>query len=336
VGKVFKTENRVLVYTSSGTGGLESALANLISPGDQVVACIGGSFGERFAAIAAGYGAEVTRLEVEWGQAIEPADLEQVLAAQPEAQLVLITHNETSTGVTNPLPELAEICRRAGKMVLVDGVSSVGSIPFEVDQWGIDVAVTASQKGFMAPPGLAFLSLSPRALARSQAVKNSCFYFDWQRSWKFQQGGSTVFTPAVSVFYGVQEGLRMLFEEGLENVYRRHRRLADAVADGLQALGFQLLVGEGSRSAVVTAARPPSGVEATQLLTRLRQQYGVVIAGGQGKMEGEVIRIGHLGAASEGDMVQVLWSLEAALREGGQSDKQGLGVAALTRSLVAV
>jgi aspartate aminotransferase-like enzyme len=330
---VLQTENDVLVFTASGTGGLESAVANVVSPGDKVVCCICGNFGERFAAIADAYGCETVRLEAEWGQPVEPADLRQTLEAHPDAKLVLLTHNETSTGLTNGLAELASVVRAAGPLLAVDGVSSVGSIPIDVDKNGIDIAVTASQKGFLAPPGVAFVSISQRAWEASERATAPRVYFDWKASAQSLAEGATPFTPAIGVFYAVQEGLRMLAEEGMDQVYARQRRIADGVGAGLDALGFQLFAADGYRSAVVTAAVPPAGVDANGLRKRLREGYGVVIAGGQGKMSGKMIRIGHLGAVQESDMVQVLWSVEQALEDLDVQPNDGRGVQALTASM---
>jgi aspartate aminotransferase-like enzyme len=333
VKRVFATEHDLLVFTASGSGGLEAAVANVVSPGDKVVACICGNFGERIAAIAARYGCEVVRLEAEWGQPVEPADLRVVLDANPDARVVLLTHNETSTALTNPLVELARVCHQADRLLVVDGVSSVSSMPIEVDANHIDVAVTASQKGFMAPPGLAFLSISPRAWEQYERATAPRFYFDWKQARKAHDEGSTPFTPAISVFFAVQEGLRMLEEEGLDSVYARHRRLADAVAAGLEAMGFKLFAAEGYRSAVVTAGVPPAGLDVSAYRKQLREQYGVVIGGGQGKMKGKLVRVGHLGAVQAGDMVQVLWSMEQALEDLDIAPNDGRGVGALVARL---
>ncbi|MBO0706135.1 MAG: alanine--glyoxylate aminotransferase family protein [Candidatus Dormibacteraeota bacterium] len=333
IKRVFDTENDVLVFTASGTGGLESAVANVVSPGDKVVCCICGNFGERFAAIADAYGCETVRLEAEWGQPVEPADLERTLEAHPDTKLVLITHNETSTGLTNGLAQLAAVVRSAGPLLAVDGVSSVGSIPIEVDKNGIDIGVTASQKGFLAPPGAAFVSISERAWKASERATAPRVYFDWKASKKSLEDGATPFTPAISVFYAVQEGLRMLQEEGLPNVYARQRRIAGGVAAGLDALGFELFAADGYRSPVVTAALPPAGADANGLRKQLREKYGVVIAGGQGKMSGKMVRIGHLGAVQESDMVQVLWSVEQALEDLDVRPSDGHGVQALTAAM---
>ena len=330
--RVFKTSNDLLILTSSGTGGLESAIANLVSPGDQVLAAICGNFGERFAALATAYGAEVVRLEFEWGQPGDPDDLARVLDTHPNVKVVLLTHNETSTGLTNPLRGLARVARDADRIVVVDGVSSISSIAIETDAWGIDVAVSGSQKGWMAPPGLALVSVSDRAWAQQAQARSPRFYFDWKEIRTWAAKGMTPFTPAVSVVYALQEGLRMIEEEGVEAVYERHVRLARATRAGLEALGFQLFAQDGYRSNTVTSAVPPSGLEVAALRTVLNDKYGVVIAGGQGKMTGKMIRVGHLGAIAEGDVVQVVWAIEQALEELDVAPSDGRGVAAVTAS----
>jgi aspartate aminotransferase-like enzyme len=331
--RVFETSNDLLVLTASGSGGLESAVANLISPGDEVVAAICGNFGDRFAGIAAAYGAQLVRLEAEWGEPVEPADLAEVLAAHPQARLVLLTHNETSTGVTNRLADLARVAREADRVVAVDGVSSVSSIPAETDRLGLDVIVSASQKGWMAPPGIAFVAIGERAWELSQRARAPRYYFDWKLAKKQADSGSTPWTPAVSVLYAVQEGIRMLEEEGLEQVYQRHRRLADAAAAGLAELGFKLFAAQGYRSATVTSALPMPGLDVAAYRRLLRQKYGVVIAGGQGKMTGKMLRVGHLGAVTEGDLVQVLWAMERALEELDIAPADGRAIAAATQHL---
>ena len=330
--RVFKTKNDLLLLTSSGTGGLESAVANLVSPGDEVVAALCGNFGERFAALAAAYGANVVRLEFEWGQPVDPDDLKVVLQRHPKAQVVLLTHNETSTGLTNPLRELAQTARSAERVVVVDGVSSISSIDIETDSWGVDVAVSGSQKGWMAPPGIALVSVSERAWAQQAKARSPRFYFDWKEAKSWAEKGMTPFTPAVPVAFALQEGLRMLQEEGLNKVYERHQRLARAIQAGLQALGFQLFAQDGYRSNTVTSAVPPPGLDVAALRSLLDTKYGVVIAGGQGKMTGKMVRVGHLGAVAEGDVVQVIWAMEQALEELDIAPADGRGVTAVTAS----
>jgi aspartate aminotransferase-like enzyme len=331
--RVFETANDLLVLTASGSGGLESAIANLVSPGDEVVAAMCGNFGERFAGMAAAYGAHVVRLESEWGQPVDPADLAEVLAAHPQARVVLLTHNETSTGVTNGLAGLVRVAHDAGRVVAVDGVSSVSSMRIGVDELDVDVAVSASQKGWMAPPGIAFVTVNGRAWELSERSRSPRYYFDWRQAKKNAEAGSTPWTPAVSVLYAVQEGIRMMEEEGLANVYGRHRRLADATEAGLAAMGLALFAAEGFRSATVTSALPMPGLDVSAFRKLLRTRYGVVIAGGQGKMTGKMLRVGHLGAVTDGDVVQVLWAMERALEELDIAPADGRAIAAATQHL---
>jgi aspartate aminotransferase-like enzyme len=312
---------------------MESAVANLVSPGDVAVVALCGNFGERWVNILKAYGADVVALEAEWGQPVEPDDLRHVLGSHPEASLVFLTHNETSTGVCNPLRELAAVAHDADRLVVVDGVSSVSSVPIEVDAWGIDVTVSGSQKGWMAPPGVAFVTVSSRAWARREQARSPRFYLDWGQAREWAAKGMTPATPAVGVLFAVQEGVRMLEAEGLESVYVRHRRLAKATGAGLEALGFTLFAADGYRSPTVTAALPPPGVEVAALRQLLREKFGVVIAGGQGKMAGKMIRIGHLGAVAEGDIVQVLWAIEQALEELDVAPAEGRAVRAASEVL---
>ena len=334
--RVFKTSSDLILLTSSGTGGLESAVANLVSPGDEVVVALCGNFGERFAGLASAYGADVVRLEFEWGQPVDADDLAHVLEHHPKARVLLLTHNETSTGLTNPLRDLARVGRDAGRVVVVDGVSSISSIEIETDAWGVDVAVSGSQKGWMAPPGIALVSVSARAWEMQSKARSPRYYFDWKEAKTWADKGMTPFTTAVSVAFALQEGIRMLEEEGLPNVYERHARLARATQTGLEALGFRLYAREGFRSNTVTAALPPDGLNVDAFRKLLHDKHAVVIAGGQAKMAGKMIRVGHLGAVAEGDVVQVLWAMEQALEEMDIAPADGRAVAAVTSSLQGV
>jgi aspartate aminotransferase-like enzyme len=226
--------------------------------------------------------------------------------------------------------------RDADRIVVVDGVSSISSIDIETDAWGVDVAVSGSQKGWMAPPGLALVSVSERAWAQQAKARSPRFYFDWKESRTWAEKGMTPFTPAIPVAFAVQEGLRMLEEEGLANVYERHARLARATQAGLQALGFQLYAQDGYRSNTVTSAVPPQGLDVNALRKLIDSKYGVVIAGGQGKMAGKMVRVGHLGAVAEGDVVQVIWAIEQALEELDVAPADGRGVSAVTASIQGV
>lgn len=331
--QVFGTEGEVVILTSSGSGGLESAIANTVSPGDKIVAAICGNFGERFADIATAYGCEVVRLETEWGEPVDPDDLRRVLDSNPDAGIVLLTHNETSTGLTNALGDLVRVVRDAGRLSVVDGVSSVSSMPVDVDRLGIDVCVSAAQKGWMAPPGIALVSVSEAAWERQATARSPRFYFDWTQARKFAPKGATPWTPAVSVLFGLREGIRMLLDEGLDNAYRRHREIADSTLAGLEAMGFRPLAAPGYRSATISAVLTPAELDVKAYRKLLREKFGVVIAGGQGKLEGRLLRVGHLGAVTAGDMIQVLWAMEQALEELDVRANDGAGVAGAARSL---
>ena len=336
VRQVFGTEAAdVLILTSSGTGAMESAVANLVSPGDKVVVCTGGAFGDRYVDINTCFGAEVTKLAVDWGQPVEESQLADTLAANPDAGIVFITHNETSTGVTNRVERLARVVRDAGRLLVVDAISSASSMELRMDDWGLDVVLSGSQKGWMSPPGIAFAAVGPRAWEYVERAKSPRFYFHWGMHRTWADKGFTPSTPAVSTLFAVQEGCRMLLEEGLANVFARHRRVADATAAGLAAAGLTLLAREGYRSATVTAAVVPEGVEVEALRKLLRSKYGVVIAGGRGaaKISERVVRVGHLGAVDEGDIIQVLWAMERALEELDLAPADGRSLAAATAAL---
>jgi len=325
----------ILVISSSGTGSMESAVANLVSPGDKVLVCTCGVFGDRFADINTAFGAEVVKLAVEWGQPIRPADLAAALDANPDASIVFITHNETSTGLTNPLRDLARVVRAAGRLLVVDAISSASSMPVEMDAWELDVVLSGSQKGWMAPPGIAFAAVGPRAWERQEQSRSPRFYFDWTTHKTWGDKGFTPSTPAVSTLFAVQEGLRTLREEGWQNVFARHRRIADATAAGLEAAGMTLLAAPGYRSATVTSAVVPVEIRVEDLRTALREKYGITIAGGRGtaKISERIIRVGHLGAVSEGDIVQVLWAIEQVLEELDQAPADGRSLAAAGKVL---
>jgi len=320
----YLTSNDILILSASGTGGLEAAVVNTLSPGDKVLSVSIGSFGERFAAIADTYGAEVIPLQYEWGQAARADDVRQALAEQPDVTAVLVTHNETSTGVTNPLEEIARAVRDAdpstgsGRTLLVDAVSSLGAIPLETDGWGLDVVVTGSQKGWMVPPGLAFVSMSERAWRAYDNAKMPRFYLDLGRHRDLLPKGQTPWTPTMSIFFGLDVALERMVEEGMERIFARHASIGRMVRRGVKEMGLELLCqDERFASDTVTAIKCPEGVEVSALRTLLEDDYGVVLAGGQGKLQGKIFRIGHLGLVEEDDITQTLRSLEQALPKLG-------------------
>lgn len=314
--RVFQTEHDVLVFSASGTGGLEAAVQNLLSPGEPVLVVSIGYFGERFAAIAGAYGADVRTLAFPPGQAADPDRVAAALAAAPEVRTVLVTHNETSTGVTNDLEALARVVKGAGRLLVVDAISSLGCIPLPTDAWGCDVVITASQKGWMAPPGLTMLSVSPAAWAAHAQARLPRFYFDFSTARKWAERGQTPWTPAVSIYYALREGLRLILAEGLEQVFARHRRIAELTRAGLRDLGLELFADPRHASDTVTAFLAPAGWDGRALVRRLREQHGVVLTGSQGALEGRVVRIGHLGWVHEAEVREVLDALAAVLAAG--------------------
>lgn len=324
------TDNDVLIYPCSGTGGLEAAVVNLLSPGERALFCTMGSFGDRWADIGVGYGADVFRLRVPDGEPIDPEDVDRILAENNDITTVFVTHNETSTGVTNDLAALAAVVKGRGKLLAVDSVSGAGCLPLETDGWQIDVLVTGSQKGWMAPPGVAMVAVSKAAFARAQTATTPRWYLDFARERKYQQKSQTYTTPAVSVLFAIQEGLAMMREEGMESIWARHTRVAEMIRAGIDALGLKFLAAEGHRSDTVTAVlNPVDGADALEeLLTTLRTRHGLVLAGGQGDLSGRIFRIGHLGMVDEADVYSILATLEQGLHETGMRSRVGLAVPA--------
>ena len=314
----FLTKEDVLILTASGTGGLEAAVVNTLSPGDKVLSVSIGAFGDRFGTIAEKYGADVTMLQYEWGQAAQPEDVRKALEHDAEISAVTVTHNETSSGVTNPLEEIAKVVREFDKLLLVDAISSLGAVPFNMDEWGLDCVVTGSQKGWMVPPGLAFASLSERGWKAYEKSTMPRFYFDLGRARESLAKGQTPWTPAVSIFFALDVALEKMEREGLESIYTRHAKMGQMVRDGVKALGLELLCqDERYASNTVTAIKSPEGVDVGELRTLLEDEYEVVVAGGQAKLSGKIFRIGHLGLADEEDLQDALNAIAAALPKLG-------------------
>jgi serine---pyruvate transaminase len=321
--QVFRTQNEVLMYASSGTGGMESAVANLCSPGQRVCVVVGGSFGTRWAKIAEAYGCEVDRLEYEWGETPYAEDLGARLAER-ESSVVLLTHCETSTGVVADVRSLAAAAKDAGALSVVDAVSSLGAVPLETDAWGIDVVVSGSQKALMTAPGLAAVSVSQAAWDARGALPR--FYFDWELTRKAQQIFDAAFTPAVSLVVGLDVALGLLLEQGLEAAFERHVRLGRACREGIKAMGLELFSPDDDSAAVVTAVRAPDGVDSGELLLLLRDRHGVTLAPGQGPLKGKIFRIGHIGYFDVFDIGTALAAVELALTELGADVERGVAV----------
>lgn len=332
----FQTENDMLIFPASGTGGLESAVANVVSPGERVLAVTIGAFGDRFADLAEAFGADVARLTLPWGEAVDPEDLDALLSREPDIATVLITHNETSTGVTNPLQSLAEVVKRHNRLLVVDGVSSIGSIALPVDQWKVDVAITASQKGWMLPPGVTMLSVSKAAWQRQASARSPRFYFDWDRAKKMQSKGMTFTTPAVGILFGLRESLQIMREEGLPAIFQRHLQVAAAFRSAAGALGLRLLPSSPDvASPTVTAVYFPEALtgEKSEAVFKTWRELGLVVGEGQGKLSGKIFRIGHLGAVYEPDVVATVEILERGLETNGHPVTRGAALSAARRAL---
>ena len=326
--EVFRTERDVLLFGSAGTGAMESAVANLCSPGERVLVVSAGHFGERWQAIASAYGAELETLEYAWGEVPAPDDVAARLAELGGAKAVFVTHSETSTGVVCDLQAIAAAVNEHGALSVVDAVSSLGAVPLETDAWRLDVVLSGSQKALMTPPGLAMASVSERAwAARGDSPR---FYFDWERTRKAQASLDAPFTPPVSLIAGLDVALGLLLDAGLEATFERHVRLGRACREGAKAMGLELFSPDEDRSAVVTAIRAPDGIDATELVRDLRDRFGITIANGQGVLKGKIFRIGHIGYFDVFDITTALAAVELVLADLGAEIERGVAV---TRAL---
>ena len=315
---VFETSGDVYILTSSGTGAMEAAVVNTLSPGDKVLCATVGAFGDRFGQIASTFGADVTVVSSPLGTAVDLERLRQSLKEEPDIKAVLVTHNETSTGVTNDLEAIAGVVKgEFDKLLLVDGISSVASLPLHTDDWRCDVVVSASQKGWMLPPGLAFISFSERAWQAQTVASMPRTYFDLAEYRRYYELGQPPYTPAVSAMYALDLALSRLLEEGMASVFRRHSEVAQMTRDGVKAQGLSLFPDERVVSDTVTAVNVPEGVDAGRLQSVLQQEHNVVIAGGQESLRGKIIRIGHMGRTTSAEIQEVLDALAAALPKAG-------------------
>jgi len=325
----FGTTQDVAMITTAGSGGLEAAIVNTLSPGDRVLGVSIGSFGDRFAKIAGIYGADVTRLDAEWGYAAAADEIRERLRTMPDAKAVLLTHNETSTGVMNPVAELAAAIREEtpDALILVDSVSGLGAVPFRMDEWGVDLVVTGSQKAWMAAPGLAMIAASERGWAAMETARMPRFYLDLRAHRDAANDGQTPFTPAIAVVYQVDEGLRLMAAEGAEGIFARHEACAAATRAGLAALGFELFADARHASKTVTAANVPDDLDWKAFNAEVKRR-GVVLAGGQGKLTGKIFRLGHLGSVTLEEILGALSTLEFAALAHGRTVTPGAAVAA--------
>jgi alanine-glyoxylate transaminase/serine-glyoxylate transaminase/serine-pyruvate transaminase len=330
LAKVFKTERgRVIVYPSSGTGAWEASLVNVLAPGDRVLAFEYGHFSSLFAAAARNLGFAVDLVPLRWSQSIPASAVTEHL--RPEHRAVLVVHNETSTGVRTDVRAVREAidAKRSGALLIVDTVSSLGSMDFRFDEWGVDVALTGSQKGLMLPPGLSFVCASPRAVDLASKGGSPRSFFDWRPILEDNAAGFFPYTPATLGLFGLREALNMLLEEGLENVFARHRRLADGVRAAVGAWGLGILCEEpAAYSDSLTAVVMPDGLDSNALIARARDRFDLALGVGLGKLRGRIFRIGHLGALNELEVLATLGGVEMTLRECGHAVAAGVGVAA--------
>jgi aspartate aminotransferase-like enzyme len=328
--EVYRTRSDVLLFTASGTGAMESAVANLCSPGDRVLVVSAGYFGERFGKIARAYGCVVEELSYAWGESPSADDVTARLEELGGVHAVLLTHSETSTGVVADVQALAAAAKDAGSLVVVDAISSLGAVPLDTEAWRIDVVASGSQKALMTPPGLAMASVSEEAWEASRRSTSPRMYFDWETTREAQSRLDAPFTPAVSLVVALDVALGILLEEGLETAFARHVRLGRACREGAKAMGLELFSPDDDRSAVVTAIRAPDGVDADELVLALRDRFGVTLAPGQGGLKGRVFRIGHIGYYDVFDVATALAAVELGLTEAGADIERGVAV---TRAL---
>lgn len=331
---LFQTKSEVLVFTSSGTGAMEGAVSNLLLKGDKALVVRGGKFGERWGEICKAYGIEFIPIDVEWGKAVDPKKIQQILESNPSIRAVYTQASETSTGVKHPIKEIAEIVRRfEDTVIIVDAITGIGVFNIPMDAWGFDVVVSGSQKALMLPPGLSFVALSDKAwrfVERSDLPK---YYFDFKKELKSAQKNQNSFTPAISLFVGLRESLSLIRKEGLETVFRRHEKLAEATRSAVRALGLELYAPD-SPSNAVTAVKVPEGVQGGKLKNLFFEKFGITVAGGQDQAKGKIIRIAHLGYYERLDMIMVISALEMLLKEMGYAFELGTGVRAAEEILM--
>lgn len=329
---VFGTRNEVLIFASSGTGAMEGAITNMLSPGDKAIVVRSGKFGERWANICKAYGVESINIDIPWGEILDPKEIEKVLKANPDTKAVYMQATETSTGAQFPVKEIAAIVKGYPKtLMVVDGITGVGVFPLPMDEWGIDILVGGSQKALMLPPGLAFAGVGDKAWEFNKTSKISKFYFNWAKELDNLKKNQTNFTPAISLIIGLREALKMIKEEGLDNVFKRIDALAKATREGAEALGLKIFA--KNPSPAVTAICAPEGIDGQAIYKTLWKKYGVTGAGGQDQLKGKIFRIATLGYAEKYDVITAVAALEFTLRDLGYKFEMGAGVAKAVNSL---
>jgi aspartate aminotransferase-like enzyme len=315
--QLFQTKNDLFLLTGSGTGGLEAAVVNTLSPGDKVLSVSIGVFGDRFATIARQFGAEIVPLKFEWGKAADVDAIRRALEAEPEIKAVLVTHNETSTGVTNDLAQISGMVKRFDKLILVDAISSLSSIDLPVDEWHCDVVVTGSQKGWMVPPGLAMVSVSEEAWQAHAKATMPRFYWDFSKAKSYLEKKQTPWTPVITVVFALSVSLKMMLKEGLPGIFARHARVAQKARDGVKSLGLPLFADERYASNTVTSVAGAGGLDVKKMLKIMREEHQIVLGGGQQSLDGKIFRIGHMGWVKESDIEPVISALRVVLPQAG-------------------
>jgi aspartate aminotransferase-like enzyme len=324
---IYQTKNEVFMLASSGTGAMEAAVINLCSPGDTVITVESGKFGERWTEICKACGINCEVIKVEWGKAVSPSAIKDKLKSNPKIKAVFTTLCETSTGVATDIRAIGEVTKDTEAVLVVDAISGLGAIDLQADAWHCDVVVSGSQKGLMLPPGLGFISVSPKAWKAIENSKSPKYYFDLKKAKKAYENTDTPFTPAITLIIALKEALKLMKADGLEGVFKRHKKMADATRAAVKALGLELFAPDAA-SDVVTAAKIPQGIDGEKLVKTMRDTYGVTIAGGQDEMKGKLIRIAHMGYITEFDIITGISCLEKVLHQMGYKFQLGTGVKA--------
>ncbi|MBU4485223.1 alanine--glyoxylate aminotransferase family protein [bacterium] len=324
--ELFKTKNDVYMLTSSGTGAMEAAVVNITSPGDRVVVCQAGKFGERWAKIIQAYGIEPLILDKPYGDFFNPEDVEKVLNENSNIKAVFIQLSETSTGCVYDIEGIARAVAKTDAILVVDGISGLGATPFYMDKWGVDIMLTGSQKGLMLPPGLALISLSKKAWKLVEEAKSPNFYFDLKLAKKNLEKDTTPWTPATTLILELEKALEIILDEGVEEMWKRHEWLADATRSAIEGLGLEFFARRPGN--VLTSVKVPAGVDGSKLVKTMRDKYGVTVAGGQGTMKGNMFRIAHLGYMDRFDTITAISALEMTLKDLGHNVNMGAGVKA--------
>ncbi len=332
---LFQTKNEVLIFTSSGTGAMEGAVSNILSKGDKAIVVRGGKFGERWGEICKAYGIEFVPIDVEWGKAVRPTEIEKVLKSDPSIRAVYTQASETSTGVKHPVKEIAEVVKQyENTVIVVDAITGIGVFDLPMDAWGLDVVVSGSQKALMLPPGLAFAAVSDKAWKLVERSNLPKFYFNFKKELKSMQKNQSAYTPAISLFVGLRESLKLIHKEGREAVFQRHEKLAAATRAAVKALGLELYAPD-SPSNALTAVRVPEAISGEKLKNRFFERFGITVAGGQDQAKGKIVRIAHLGYYQQLDMIMVISALEMLLKDMGHTFELGKGVKAAEEILLA-